>query len=254
MHSGKTRQCLGKIPLILGMPVIITPNFDVDGGVVNGSKGTLKTIRFYTDNEGNRHLTSCVVHVDDASDQPMPHLPTKDVPMLSDTVQLQFTHPHSKKSCTICHTQVPIVPAFVMTAHKAQGQSLNNIIIDLQSCSSTEAPYVMISRATSLNGILILRPFNFSKICCCQSQDSRQEKERINILELETKITHGTLTESMDARQTLHTSGYGTQALETGTQYVVDFTLSCDNNVMLIQHLQEPHMPEHARENSFTCT
>ena len=43
---------MGKIPFILGMPVMITQNFDVDNGIVKGSKGTLKRIRFYTDNEG----------------------------------------------------------------------------------------------------------------------------------------------------------------------------------------------------------
>jgi hypothetical protein len=156
------------------------------------------------------HLTSCIVYMNNASDQPLPYLSPKDVPVLSDTVQLQFTHPYSKRSCTIRRTQVPIVPTFVMTAHKAQGQSLKNVIIDLQSCSGTKAPYVMILRVTSLNGILLLRPFDWSKICCRRSQDSRQERERINILQLQTKVKHGTLTESANARQTLHGIGCGT--------------------------------------------
>lgn len=77
------------------------------------------------------------------SEKPLPYLSPKEIPVLSDTVQLQFTHPYlKKKNCTICCTQVPIVPTFVMTAHKAQGQSMKNVIIDLQSCSRTEAPYI----------------------------------------------------------------------------------------------------------------
>ena len=60
LHSGKTHQCLGRIPLVLGMPMMITQNFDVDSGIVNGSTGTLKKIRFYTDPDGNQHLTSCI--------------------------------------------------------------------------------------------------------------------------------------------------------------------------------------------------
>jgi ATP-dependent exoDNAse (exonuclease V) alpha subunit len=156
MHSGKTHQLLGKIPLVLGMPIMITHNFDVEGGVVNGSRGTLKQIRYYMDEEGNRHLMSCIIHVADASDDPLPGLGAKDVPVLTDTMSLQFIHPHSRRTCTINHTQIPIVPAFVVTAHKAQGQSLMHIIIDLNNCSGTKVPYVMISRATSLEGILIL--------------------------------------------------------------------------------------------------
>ena len=39
--SGKTGQQLGKVPIVLGMPVIVNQNFDVEGGLVNGSFGHL---------------------------------------------------------------------------------------------------------------------------------------------------------------------------------------------------------------------
>ncbi|KAG2352853.1 hypothetical protein BDR07DRAFT_1312158 [Suillus spraguei] len=51
-----------------------------------------------------------------------------------------------------------------MMTHKAQGRTLSRAIIDIQSCRGTEAPYVMASHATSLDGLLILHPFNISKI------------------------------------------------------------------------------------------
>lgn len=47
LHSGKIYQCLRRIPLVLGMPMMITQNFDVDGGIVNGSTGTLKNQILY---------------------------------------------------------------------------------------------------------------------------------------------------------------------------------------------------------------
>ncbi|KAF8237072.1 hypothetical protein L208DRAFT_1520514, partial [Tricholoma matsutake] len=71
-----------------------------------------------------------------------------------------------KKRCCIQQKQVPILPAFTMTAHRAQGQTLENIITDLQSCKGTEAPYIMASHTLSLDSLLILRPFNCRKICC----------------------------------------------------------------------------------------
>jgi hypothetical protein len=40
MHLGKTNQRLKRIPLVIGMPVIICQNFDVEHGVVNGCMGT----------------------------------------------------------------------------------------------------------------------------------------------------------------------------------------------------------------------
>ncbi|KZT06848.1 uncharacterized protein LAESUDRAFT_652811 [Laetiporus sulphureus 93-53] len=56
-----------------------------------------------------------------------------------------------------------------MTTHKSQGQTLQHVLVDLQSCHRTEAPYVMVSRVTSLRGLLILRSFNGNIISCHQS-------------------------------------------------------------------------------------
>ncbi|KAG1894295.1 uncharacterized protein F5891DRAFT_961777, partial [Suillus fuscotomentosus] len=36
LHSGSTLQRMGKIPLVIGMPVMIGQNFDVDAGIMNG--------------------------------------------------------------------------------------------------------------------------------------------------------------------------------------------------------------------------
>ncbi|KAI9067027.1 hypothetical protein FKP32DRAFT_1550568, partial [Trametes sanguinea] len=73
-----------------------------------------------------------------------------------------------------------------VTAHKAQGQTFARTVIDFNSCIGTESPYVMLSRATSLNGVVILRPFPMSKITCRQSQDVRNELLRLDILALKT--------------------------------------------------------------------
>ncbi|TDL18179.1 hypothetical protein BD410DRAFT_728891, partial [Rickenella mellea] len=88
LNSGRTNQRPGKIPLVLGMPVLISQNFDVEGGIVNGSKGILKQIRYRIDADGHRHAVSCVVHVADTSDESLPHLPQHHVVVLEDTTDL----------------------------------------------------------------------------------------------------------------------------------------------------------------------
>jgi hypothetical protein len=55
MDSGATNSRLGKIPLVIGMPVMISQNFDVHGGVVNGCYGSLRSVRYRVDRNGNRH-------------------------------------------------------------------------------------------------------------------------------------------------------------------------------------------------------
>jgi hypothetical protein len=90
-----------------------------------------------------------------------------------------------------------------MTAHKAQGQTLEKVIIDLESCRGTESPYVMVSRVTSIKGLLILRPFKFAKIKCNQSQDTRKEFSRLNRLRLHTIAKIGSAEEQKDAQAAL---------------------------------------------------
>lgn len=70
----------------------------------------------------------------------MPELPKGYSITLKDRVDMKFTHPYSSKKCTIKCTQVPIMPAFAMTPHKAQGQTLAKVIIDLECCNGTESP------------------------------------------------------------------------------------------------------------------
>ncbi|KAL6307301.1 hypothetical protein BKA93DRAFT_727720, partial [Sparassis latifolia] len=88
LHSGQTKHRLGKLPLVIGMPVLLSHNYDVEGEIVNESAGILRTIHYPTDSNGDRHLVSCVVEVPDSAEEPLPHLPLHYVPILQDTVDL----------------------------------------------------------------------------------------------------------------------------------------------------------------------
>lgn len=118
----------------------------------------------------------------------MPHLSAGNYPIIADTTKIGYTHPFSKWSCNFAQTQVSIVPAYAVTAHQAQGQSMEKVIVNLESCQGMEALYVMISRATSLEGLLILRPFQQKRITCTLSQDTCAEKARLTQLLLQTLI------------------------------------------------------------------
>ena len=52
MHSGQTKHRLHQVPLVIGMPVAINQNFDVAEGIMNGSRGILRNIRYTTDKDG----------------------------------------------------------------------------------------------------------------------------------------------------------------------------------------------------------
>lgn len=128
---------------MIGMPVMIYQNFDVPGGVVNGCAGFLKSVRYRLDDQGNRHAISCIP---DTSPGIVEGLPDHHIVALEDTVSINFKDHYTKESVTVKRTQLPLLPAFAMTAHKAQGKTLSHTVVDLRDCSGTESPYVMLSR------------------------------------------------------------------------------------------------------------
>lgn len=157
---------------------MVMTNFDVASGIVNGRIGKLVSVTYTTDTDSNRHGTSCVVQSDGIIGEPMPGLENNQAVILEDNVNIIFTHLHSRKKLKIKCTQLPIQPAFSMTAYKSQGLSLDKVVVDLQSCSGSESPYVMVSRVKSLDGLMVLRPFCQEKISCRLQQDVHEELKR----------------------------------------------------------------------------
>jgi hypothetical protein len=70
-------------------------------------------------------------------------------------------------------TQFPISLAYAITDFKCQGSTYKDgIICDLQKPSGnapTASPYVQLSRATSLDRVFILRPFDEKELCVAVS-------------------------------------------------------------------------------------
>ncbi len=135
---------------------------------------------------------------------PLTGLKSRQAVTLQDPVDLEFRHPHSHKHLKITRHQVPIMPAFAMTAHKAQGQTLERAIVDLENCRGTEPPYIMISRVKSLNGLLILRDYNYGRISSRQSEDYRKEDKRLSVLRLLMLKKYGDDKERLHAERELN--------------------------------------------------
>ncbi|KAJ6576493.1 hypothetical protein DFH09DRAFT_1311176 [Mycena vulgaris] len=133
----------------------------------------------------------------------MPDLPLHHVVSLQDTTEIALTHPHSKSTIVIKRTQLPILPAFAMTAHKVQGKTYERCVVNFTGCRGTESPYVMVSRAKSLQGLVILTPFSKDKICSRQSEDVRTEFHRLQYLGLNTVVLYGNHAEALSAKSEL---------------------------------------------------
>jgi ATP-dependent exoDNAse (exonuclease V) alpha subunit len=152
-HSGKMEQRIGILPLCKGMPIMITQNYDIPNGIVNGCMGTLVKVNYNIDADGHRHATSCIVQTENTSGPWLPHLNEHEIAVLEDETALTFTHPYSHVRSSFRRSQLSIMPAFALTAHKSQGNTLQAAILDIESCLSTEAVYVMLSRVKNSDNI-----------------------------------------------------------------------------------------------------
>ncbi|KAJ8502956.1 hypothetical protein ONZ45_g11279 [Pleurotus djamor] len=202
VDSGRSRQRMGKLPLVEGMPVMITQNYAVELGIANGSIGTLRQIRYETNQFNERVAISCTVLLPDSKFK-FPGLEEGEAPVLQDDAYFTFVDRYSRRKRTFKRKQLCVMPGFAFTAHKAEGMTLTNVIVDIESCRGIESVYVMLSRVKSLDGLLLLRPFGLNKIRCRPSQDRRIEADRLRILCLETICRYGDPVEIRNARKAL---------------------------------------------------
>jgi hypothetical protein len=116
----------------------------------------------------------------------------------------QLTFSYDPAQLGSVHNNTTIEPGFAITAHKAQGQTMK-VIVDVASCSGTEQPYVMVSRSTSMDGLMILRDFDFGKITKRHSEDLQKELSRLECLRLQTILRAGSDNEKHEAKKLITT-------------------------------------------------
>ncbi|KAG1884141.1 hypothetical protein F4604DRAFT_1575108, partial [Suillus subluteus] len=156
LGASDTGDVIGKLPLIPGMPVMITENAATSNHIVNGSRGILKSVTYNVDDENNKFAICALVHIPES---------TLYVPGLSDGTVLillvtsSFMFPTIEKKIHVRHTQLPILPSWAFTDYKIQGSTMPKIVIDLTGAKSLQSMYVMLSRAGHLQDVTILRWF-----------------------------------------------------------------------------------------------
>ena len=186
---------MGKLPLAEGMKVILTQNYDVASGIVNGTEGLLKSVRYKEGKNGKKHAVSCIVIITHRLDESLPGLNNDEIVVLRESVDFSIRNPVTKKTMKFTRKQLPILPGYALTDYKSQGRSLDAAIIDLDSSLSLQGAYVMLSRVRSLKGVAVLRPFRPTKIENNISQELRTELDCLDQLDTTAAAIHhyGTL-------------------------------------------------------------
>ncbi|KAG2133021.1 hypothetical protein DEU56DRAFT_739171 [Suillus clintonianus] len=184
MQSTHTNDALGELPLIPGMPVMITDNAAMSCKIVNGSRGTLKSIHYEADSEGNRYALYALVDLP-GNALHVPGLQADVVPILPITSGFKF---HTKEiSFSIRRKQLPILPGWAFTDFKVQGSLISPVIVDLTWAKSLQSIYVMLSRASTLKDVAVLRWFSSKTLNSDLQGDARDELKRLSLVAAETR-------------------------------------------------------------------
>ena len=160
----KGRDCTGGLPaelhLVRGLRVMLRKNVDVRDGLVNGSCGTVvhwsktgKVAFVKFDKVGDRLVGQATRQKLSKYLQEGLAKDKSIVPILPE----EFSFKAAKGTHRLRRVMLPLVMCWATTIHKAQGMSLERVVIDL---SSNRLPvsmaYVALSRVTSLKGLYLL--------------------------------------------------------------------------------------------------
>lgn len=186
LSSTNTQDSLGKLPLFPGMKVMVQENLAFTSRVVNGTEGTVRDI-VYEEEGGKRYPVTVYVHIPGAGricasavDDVVPIFPEWT------SFVLRQRPGEPGKNVSVSRLQLPLLPAYAYTDYKSQGRSLDSAIVDPASASTLQGVYVMLSRLRTLDGLVILRPFNSAKLEQRLSQELRKELKRLDELDATT--------------------------------------------------------------------
>ncbi|CAF1289252.1 unnamed protein product [Adineta steineri] len=218
LPDNKTEHLPGYLPLVPGMPVLLTENIATELGLSNGTRGIfhqlvydecLDDTQIYQRNFPDhtkfvlQPKFALVEFPNCKLDSALSELDPKIIPIGLSEQTFQFdmkdllvgniskikklTNRTTKIS--IKRKALPLVPAYSITTHKSQGQTLGKVIIDLvvpPGPVEIASTYVPLSRVKRLEDLLILRPF---KIETLQVQPTAAQLEELNRLDIIAKKT-----------------------------------------------------------------
>jgi hypothetical protein len=148
----KCEDLPGKLPIFIGMPLLITENIFPKIGIANGT-----TVRLVA------HSSEILIVLCDGLDMCFEGLPANCYPLERITKRFQIETISGSK-ISIERKQFPVIPNICSTDYKAQGMTLQSILADIRKPPTGHwerfhSIYVILSRVTKLHGLHFLTDF-----------------------------------------------------------------------------------------------
>ncbi|CAF1267713.1 unnamed protein product, partial [Didymodactylos carnosus] len=218
LSDSKTEHLPGLLPFVPGMPVILTQNIAIVLGLINCINGIFGQLVYQADSVStdvlseifpkntqyiHRPLYALIEITKSKTETNLEELQPKlvPIPITEQTFRVDISDilPKDKKLksnqkaiLSVKRRTLPLVPAYCITTHKSQGQTLNKVVIDLKLPNEVEdiaAVYVALSRVKRLVDLIILRQFDYKVLLIKPSISQVIEMERLDQLYLETQKT-----------------------------------------------------------------
>ncbi|CAF2623614.1 unnamed protein product [Rotaria sp. Silwood2] len=214
LPDNKTEHLPGYLPLVPGIPVLLTENVATELGLSNGTRGIFHQlvyeessvdIQFQNKNfpTNTKFITqpkyALVEFPNCKLGSELAELQNKMIPISISEQTFLFAvkelRPENvakaakinKKTTKISikRKALPLIPAYSMTTHKSQGQTLSKIIIYLvmpPGPVEVASIYVPLSRVKRLDDLLIVRPFDFTALQVKPSTAQLEELKRLDTI------------------------------------------------------------------------
>ena len=217
LSDSKTEHLPGLLPLISGMPVILTQNIAIELGLINGVTGIFRQLVYQSDSVSTDELTKIFPNSTQYVRKPLyalveiskskiecnlEKLQSKlvPIPIMEQTFRVNIadilpkcnrkSKLNGKTMLSIKRRTLPLVPVYSITTHKSQGQTLNKVVIDLKLPNETDdiaAVYVPLSRVKRLADLIILRHFDYKVLLIKPNKSQVAEMERLDKLYIDTQ-------------------------------------------------------------------
>ena len=221
LPDNKTEHLPGYLPLVPGMPVLLQENIACELGLSNGTQGIFRKLVYSETSEQTTGFDEGIFTTDtifvrnaqyaliEIPKSKMIKLDSLDpliipIPVIDKTFEVNLEKLYadkgsimkilnSKKLKTTIHVKrkgLPLVPAYSITTHKSQGQTLPKIVIDLNmppGMVEVASAYVPLSRVQRLTDLVILQDFNINALQVKPSKGQTAELERLTVIFEQTK-------------------------------------------------------------------
>ena len=221
LPDNKTEHLPGYLPLVPGMPVLLLENIACELGLSNGTPGIFRELVYgetseQTTGSDEGVFTADTVFVRNAQyalveipRSKMKKLDSLDpliipIPVIEKTFEVNLEKLYVDKgpimkllnvkklrtTITVKRKGLPLVPAYSITTHKSQGQTLPKIVIDLNmppGFVEVASAYVPLSRVQKLTDLVLLQDFSINALQVKPSKRQITEMDRLAVIFEKTK-------------------------------------------------------------------